>query len=154
MATLVQVGPAQDFMRAVNSPLGANTNTCPSGACATNSRPAWAIVKPSGPLAPKVGQKRPTLATLPSLPQSQHQPVGRDAGIDQATEPPARQTPKNPPRRIVQAGLPLVGKIDLAIGGDVQVVAALEGLRIARRQQRLNPPRPHVELHDAVHIIG
>src|SRR3954470_24180482 len=67
MATLVQVGPAQDLIRAINSPLGANTNTCPSDACATNSRLAWSIVRPSGPLAPKVEQKRPTFETLRSF---------------------------------------------------------------------------------------
>src|SRR5260370_29181674 len=67
MATLVQVAPAQDLIRAINSPLGANTNTCPSDACATNSRPVLSIVSPSGPLAPNVEQKRPTLETLPSF---------------------------------------------------------------------------------------
>src|ERR1700682_6387528 len=67
MATLVQVAPAQDLMRAINSPLGANTNTCPSDACATNNRPALSIVRPSGPLVPNVEQKRPTLATPPSF---------------------------------------------------------------------------------------
>src|SRR6202162_3522720 len=67
MATLVQLGPAQDLIRAINSPLGANTNTCPSDACATNRRPALSIVSPSGRLAPKVEQKRPTLETLPSF---------------------------------------------------------------------------------------
>src|SRR5260370_31762504 len=67
MATLVQLGPAQDLIRAISSPLGANTKTCPSEACATNSRPALSMVIPSGPLAPKVEQKRPTFATLPSF---------------------------------------------------------------------------------------
>src|SRR5260370_6286092 len=67
MVTLVQLAPAQDLTRAINSPLGANTNTCPSDACATNSRPALSIVNPSGPLVPKVEQKRPALETLPSF---------------------------------------------------------------------------------------
>src|SRR5882757_5902093 len=67
MATLVQLGPAQDLIRAINSPLGANTNTCPSEACATNSRPALSIARPSGPLGPKVEQNRPTFETLPSF---------------------------------------------------------------------------------------
>src|SRR6266446_5471319 len=67
IATLVQLGPAQDLTRAISSPFCANTNTCPSDACATNRRPALSIVRPSGPLAPKVEQKRPTLETLPSF---------------------------------------------------------------------------------------
>src|SRR6478609_11116284 len=67
MATLVQLGPAQDLMRAINSPLGANTNTCPNDACATNKRPALSMVMPSGPLGPNIEQKRPTLETLPSF---------------------------------------------------------------------------------------
>src|SRR6266487_1273597 len=122
MATLVQLGPAQDLMRAINSPLGANTNTCPSEACATNSRPALSIVRPSGPLAPKVEQKRPTLETLPSF--------------------------------INGKALSLVGKIDLAIRRDVQIVAPLEGFGIARRQHRLHPSRLCIELHNAVHVVG
>src|SRR5260370_16829383 len=73
MVTLVQLAPAQDLTRAINSPLGANTNTCPSDACATNSRPALSIVNPSGPLAPKVEQKRPTLETLPSFMKGKRQ---------------------------------------------------------------------------------
>src|SRR5437660_11617740 len=73
MATLVQLAPAQDLIRAINSPLGANTNTCPSDACATNSRPALSIVNPSGPLAPNVEQKRPTLETLPSFMKGKRQ---------------------------------------------------------------------------------
>src|SRR6266481_1346595 len=73
MATLVQLDPAQDLMRAINSPLGANTNTCPSEACATNRRPALSIVRPSGPLGPKVEQKRPTFETLPSFLQRMRQ---------------------------------------------------------------------------------
>src|SRR6266851_874738 len=67
IATLVQLGPAQDLTRAISSPFCANTNTCPSDACATNRRPALSIVRPSGPLAPKVEQKRPTFETLPSF---------------------------------------------------------------------------------------
>src|SRR6267143_954014 len=73
MATLIQLGPAQDLIRAINSPLGANTNTCPSEACATNRRPAWSIVRPSGPLVPKVEQKRPTFEALPSFIKGTHQ---------------------------------------------------------------------------------
>src|SRR5258708_12211722 len=67
MGKLGEVGRAQDLMREINSALVANTNTCPSEACATNNRPALSIVRPSGPLAPKVEQKRPTLETLPSF---------------------------------------------------------------------------------------
>ncbi len=54
----------------------------------------------------------------------------------------------------MQPGLPLIGKIDLAIGGDVQVVAALEGFGIPRRQYRLHLPRLRIELHNVVHIVG
>src|ERR1700712_2444467 len=106
-------------MRAINSPLGANTNTWPSEACATNSRPAWSIVNPSGPLAPKVEQNRPTLETLPSFISGrrqtafashrdkqyspagiEHQPVRADTGVDQAVEPPVRRQAVDPPGRI------------------------------------------------------
>src|SRR3954451_8483968 len=34
----MQAGPVHDLMRAINSPFGANTKTCPSNACATNRR--------------------------------------------------------------------------------------------------------------------
>ena len=36
----------------------------------------------------------------------------------------------------------------------MQIVASLEGLRIARGQDRLHPPCLHIELHDAVPIVG
>ena len=62
----------------------------------------------------------------------EHQAVRADAGIDQAIEPPRRRQPIDPPGRIVQAGLSLVGKIDVAIRCDVQIVASLEGFRVAR----------------------
>ena len=91
----------------MHSPFGANTKTCPSEACATNSRPARSMVMPSGPLGPNSEQKRPTFETLPSFMNGrrqtalsrviatnstglvgiEHQPVGVDAGIDQAVEP-------------------------------------------------------------------
>jgi hypothetical protein len=64
------------------------------------------MVKPSGPLAPNIEQKRPTLETLPSFMNGnarprcrassrrtarfrgiEHQAVRADAGIDQAVEP-------------------------------------------------------------------
>src|ERR1700753_3503408 len=67
MATLVQLGPVQDLIRAISSPLGANTKTGPSEACATNRRPGLSMVRPSGPLVPNNEQKRPTFATLPSF---------------------------------------------------------------------------------------
>jgi hypothetical protein len=59
----------------------------------------------------------------------QHQPVGADAGVDQAVEPPIRRKPVDPPvdppGGIAQPGLALVGKIDVAIAGDMQIVAVL-----------------------------
>src|SRR5262249_21763843 len=67
IATLVQLAPAQDLMRAINSPLGANTKTWPSEACATNNLPALSMVMPSGPLGPNIEQNRPTFDTLPSF---------------------------------------------------------------------------------------
>src|SRR6478752_5749909 len=130
MATLVQLGPAQDLMRAIDSPLGANTNTCPSDACATNSRPALSIVSPSGPLAPNVEQKRPTLETLPSFMKGK-----RQTALSRVI------ATNNTPGRIVQPRLSLIGKIDLAARGDVQIVAALEGFGIPRRQYRLHLSR-------------
>ncbi len=36
----------------------------------------------------------------------------------------------------------------------MQIVAAFEGFGVARRQYRLHPPLRHVELHDAVHVVG
>jgi len=70
---LVQVEPAQDLMRAISSPFGANTKTWPAEACATNSRPAPSIVIPSGPLGPNIEQKRPTFETLPSFMKGKRQ---------------------------------------------------------------------------------
>src|SRR6476660_4015287 len=134
MATLVQLGPAQDLMRAIDSPLGANTNTCPSDACATNSRPALSIVSPSGPIGAEHRTEAADLGDAAVLHEGQapdrvvarhrheqygfagieHQAVGADAGVNKAVEPPVRRKAKNPPGRIVQPGLSLVGKIDVA----------------------------------------
>lgn len=58
------------------------------------------------------------------------------------------------PGGVMQTGLALVGKIDVAIGGDVQVVAAAKRSGIARSQDRHHPPGPRVELHDAVPVVG
>ena len=60
----------------------------------------------------------------------------------------------NPPGRIMQSGLPLVGEIDVAITSNVQVVAAAEGFGIARGYYRLHPSRLRIELHEAVPIVG
>ena len=144
--------------------------------CVRHEQPARvSIVMPSGPLAPKVEQKRPTFETLPSfmngarqtalsrviatnstdLARIEHQAVGADAGVDQAIEPAVGCQPIDPPGRIVQAGLALVGEIDVAIGGDMQIVAAPERIRnCATRQHRLHPPCPRVEFHDAVPVVG
>ena len=54
----------------------------------------------------------------------------------------------------MKAGLPLVGKIDVAVRCDMQIVASAKRFGIARRQYRLHPPFLHVELHDAVHVVG
>ena len=62
--------------------------------------------------------------------------------------------PIDPPGRIVQSGLALVGEIDVAVAGDMQIVASAEGFGIARRQHLPHPPRPRIEFHDAVHVVG
>ena len=132
------------------------------------------MVRPSGPLAPNVEQKRPTLETLPSFMNgirhtalsrviatnstlslgSSTSPLGlMPLSIRQSSRPPAVE-PVDPPGRIVQPGLALVGEIDVAVGSEMQIVAALEGLRVARGQDRQHPPRFGIELHDAVPVIG
>ncbi len=73
----------------------------------------------------------------------EHQAIGADAGVDQAIEPSVRRKPVDPPGRIVQAGLSLVGKIDLAIRRDVQIVAPLEGFGIAPSAPAASVPPLH-----------
>src|ERR1700752_4539798 len=70
----------------------------------------------------------------------EHEAVGADAGVDEAIELAVRPQPIDAAGRIVQAGLALVGEIDVTIPCNIQVVAALEGLRIARGEYGPNPP--------------
>src|SRR5215475_6237903 len=61
----------------------------------------------------------------------EHEAVGTDAGVNQTVESAARGQPVNAPGRIMQAGLALVGEIDVAVRSQMQVVAAAKRLGIA-----------------------
>ena len=83
-----------------------------------------------------------------------HEAVRADAGVDEAIELAARTQPIDTPGRIVQAGLALIGEIDVAIFGEMQVVAALEQLRVARGQHWQHLACAGIELHDSATVVG
>ena len=66
----------------------------------------------------------------------EHQAVRTDAGVDQTVETSCARKPIDPPGWIMQPGLALVGEIDVAVRGDVEIVASFEGFGIARGQDR------------------
>ena len=54
----------------------------------------------------------------------EHQAVRADAGMDQAVKPTVGRQPIDASGRIVETGLALIGEIDVTVAGDVQIVAA------------------------------
>ena len=96
------------------------------------------MVMPSGPLGPNVEQKRPTLETLPSFMNGARQtalsrviatnstlslgsstrPLGLMPVLIRQSSRPLVAQAIDPAGRIVQAGLALVGEIDVAVRGD------------------------------------
>src|SRR5262245_25622176 len=57
-------------------------------------------------------------------------------------------------RRILQAGFPLIGKVDVTVRSKEQVVESLETFRRPPLQQRSNLPGRWLQGHQSVLVIG
>jgi len=86
----------------------------------------------------------------------EHQPIGPDAGIDQTIQPPAFRKPVEPvPSDRERPVWPWSVEIDIAVQCEMQIVCSPGTIRnCAPSSTGRILARLHIELHDAVHVIG
>ena len=83
-----------------------------------------------------------------------HQPVGARHGVHEHRQPARRVVAIDATGRVVQAGLALIGEIEIAVGSKEQVVHALEAFRAARLKQGRDLAGAGIEQEDAALVIG
>jgi len=84
----------------------------------------------------------------------EHETVGARHRVDQAVEPAPGRQAIDATRGIVQAGLSLVGEIEVAVRRDMQVVRPLEAFAAIGLDERRDAAAPRIESHDAALVIG
>ena len=82
------------------------------------------------------------------------QAVGAGHGVDQHRELARRVVAIDAAGRIVQAGLALVGEVEIAIGGEEEIVDALEALGAAMVDHRRHLAARGIEQDDAALVVG
>lgn len=80
--------------------------------------------------------------------------VGARDIVDQAVDLPPGTHSVNAPARILKAGLPLVRKVDVAIGGKHEIVGALQPLAADVGKQRFDLAALRVEHHESQTVVG
>ncbi|CAM3718679.1 hypothetical protein BOBR111200_04610 [Bordetella bronchialis] len=80
--------------------------------------------------------------------------IGAGHIVQQAIQLAGRRQPVHAPRGIVQAGLSLVGEIEIARGIEGQVVGPLEAFGIPVAQRRIDGAGLRVQAQDAAPVVG
>ena len=116
---------------------------------------------PTRPRPPSASERHPPHRVVAGhgqiedvLVRRQHQPVRARHVIQQQFEPAVGAQPVEPPARVVQPALALVGQIKIAVAGEHQIVQPLEALAARPVEKRLDLPRPRVEQHQALLVVG
>ena len=81
-------------------------------------------------------------------------PLGPRDGIDQAGEVPGSRVAVDAPARVLQTGLPLIGKEDITATGEHQVVYAFEAFGQCSLKNRLDAASLWLQEHETAPIVG
>ena len=84
----------------------------------------------------------------------EHQPVRARHTVGELVQRAARRIAVHAAGRIGEVALPLVGEIQIAVGGKREIVDALEVLAMVTRDERRDRAARGIEQHDAEFVIG
>jgi hypothetical protein len=84
----------------------------------------------------------------------EYEPVGARDLVDEAIDIAVDAQAKHASARVLQAGLPLIGEIEIAVAGEGEIVRSLEAFAAYMFEHRFDASARHIQRHDAALVIG